>query len=236
MKLKLTVLLLVILSLSTSAAPKRTPAEIINRVAANFLKLKDAETEVRLDYRLYLFGCASHRVLKGNGFFKGPDKIKTTIDGVTYFAKGNSIRKIDQKGRKFYVRLINAVDAGVGFHPGLITHNFNLRTIKDSAEEIIIEGIPKPGILNNTEKIIFYIDPKEYLLSKFHAVLYNKYLSGTTEIDYEKIKGIWVPVGCHGKTAIQLKDYALIGVGFSLRGKNIKINTGLKDKLFEPGF
>jgi len=236
MRLKLTIILLVFLCLQATATPTRNPVDIINKVKANFLKVEDASADITLDYNLCLFGCAGHRQLTGVGYFKAPDRIKTTLDGITYFARGNRIRKIDKDGKKFYLKLVNATDASVGYHPGLITHNFSLKTIKDEPDEIVIEGIPKPGVLNNTSKVIFYIDPQRYLLTKFHAVLKNRFLSGTTNIDYEKIKGIWVPVGCHGRTAIQMQNFALVGVGFNLQSKNMKINTGLSNKFFEPGF
>jgi hypothetical protein len=118
----------------------------------------------------------------------------------------------------------------------LIPYNFFLTVIKDNPDEIVIEGIPKPGILKNVEKVIFHIDPKEYLLQKLDLILVNKNLSGTIRIDYQKIKGLWVPVGFYGRTAVEIGNGALVGMGIRLKGKNFKINTGLPDKLFDPGF
>ena len=192
--------------------------------------------DITLDYTLFLFGCSGLQRFEGKAYYKSPDKIKATLNKVTYFARGNRIRKIDKKGKRFYVRLINSLDFSPGFHAGLIPHNFSLKVIKDNTKEIVIEGIPKPGIMKNVTKVIFYIDPKEYLLRELDLTLVNRNLSGRIKIDYEKIKGLWVPVGFHGRTAIELMDNILVGMRIRLSGKNIKINPGLPDKLFDPGF
>jgi len=235
-KIILIIIFIVFLPFSTGAAPKRTPAQIISKVNTNFSKIKDATADVTLDYNLYLFGCAGRRRMTGQAYFKAPNKIKTTINDVTYFAQGNRIRKIDQKGKKFYVRLINALDASLGFNPGLIPYNFHLKIIKDNDQEIIIEGIPKPGILKNAKSATFHIDPQKYLLRHIDIAFTNIFLSGRTTIDYKQIKGIWVPIGCRGRSALETKNNALVGIGYELKLKNLKINAGLADQLFNPGF
>ena len=218
------------------APSKRSAAVIINKVNQNILKIKDATLDITLDYTLFIFGCSGLNRLKGKGYLKSPDKIKATLENETYFIQGNKIRKIDKKGKRSYLRLLHSLDFSPGFHAGLIPHNFYLTVIKDQAEEIVIEGIPKPGILKNVTKVIFYIDPKEYLLRKLDLILVNKNLSGTIKIEYKKIKDLSVPVGFYGTAAIELHNSALVGMGISLKGKNIIINTGLPDKLFDPGF
>ncbi len=228
-----------LLSFQTEAlapAPARSAAAIIEKANSNFLKIKDATADLTLDYSLFLFGCSGRNRMRGKGFYKSPDKIKATLDKVTYFARGNRIRKIDEKGKKFYVKLINSLNFGPGFHLGLIPHNFKLSVIKDDKDGIIIQGIPKPGILKHVTKVLFHIDPEGYLLRKLDLTLSRKALSGTIKIDYEKIKGLWVPVGFEGTTAIELRENALVGVRIKLRGKNVKINMGLPNNLFNPGF
>ena len=217
-------------------APKRSASAIIEKVNHNFLKIKDASMDLKLDYILFLFGCSGLQRLEGKAYYKSPDKIKATLNKITYFARGNRIRKIDEKGKRFYVRLINSLDFSPGFHAGLIPHNFSLKVLRDEKKEIVIEGIPKPGIMKNVTKVIFYIDPKEYLLRKLDLALANKNLSGGIKINYRKIEGLWVPVGFYGRTAIELRDNALVGMGIRLKGENFKINTGLPDKLFDPDF
>lgn len=214
----------------------RPATAIIEKANSNFLKIKDATADLTLDYSLFIFGCSGLHRMRGKGFYKSPDKIKAALNKVTYYARGNRIRKIDEKGKKFYVKLLNALDFSPGFHAGLIPHNFKLAVIKDDKDEIIIEGIPKPGILKHVTKVLFHIDPQGYLLRKLDLTLSNRALSGTIKIDYEKIKGLWVPVGFEGTTAIELRENALIGMRIKLRGKNIKINTGLSNNLFDPGF
>ena len=56
------------------------------------------------------------------------------------------------------------------------------------------------------------------------------------KVEYEKLDGLYIPTGFHGKTAIELKGGFLVGLGIKLKGENIQINTGLPDKLFDPGF
>ncbi len=217
-------------------APKRSAAAIIEKVNHNFLKIKDAAADITLDYSLILFGCSGLRRMQGKGYFKSPDKIRAEIEGVTYFATGNRIRKIDEKGKRYYIKLINALDFSPGFHAGLIPYNFYLKVIKDETDEIVIEGIPKPGVLKHVRKVIFHIDPQDYLLRKLDLDLTDRNLSGSINIDYEKIDGIWAPVGFEGTSAVALNSNFLIGIRIKLYGKNIRINTGLPDKLFDPGF
>ncbi len=218
------------------SSPQRSAAEIIEKLNENFSKIKDAAFDITLDYNLFLFGCSGLRRSQGHAYFKYPDKIKATLDKVTYFARGNRIRKIDEKGKRFYVRFINSLDFSPGFHPGLIPHNFNLSVVKDDKDGIVLQGTPKPGILKNVIAVNFHIDPQEYLLRRLDLILVNKNLSGKIDIDYKKIKGIWVPTGFHGTSAIELQNFSLVGLGISLKGENININNGLSDKLFNPGF
>lgn len=232
-------LLVVFAASSLSQSPQsssKEAEEIIDKVKANFFKIKDATADITLDYNLYLFGCAGNKRVYGNGYFKSPDKMQGVIDGDTYFVKGNDIRKIRKDGNKFYVRFINSIDFSIGLHPGLITHNFFINIIKNEPDEIIIEGIPKPGILKNAKKVLFKIDPKKSLLREIDVKFGNQFLGGKIKINYEKIDGHWVPVGCEGESAIELRSSVLIGYGFKLKGSNFKINTGLSDDLFKPGF
>jgi len=242
-EMRAVLLLILISSLFPSAGiaanplhPGRSAAAIIEKVNQNILKIKDASMDITLDYTLFIFGCSGLNRMKGKGYYKSPDKIKATLNHVTYFAKGNKIRKIDAEGKRFYLRLLHSLDFTPGFHAGLIPYNFFLTVIKDDPDEISIEGIPKPGILKNVEKVVFYIDPKEYLLRKLDLTLVNKNLSGTININYQKIQGLWVPVSFYGRTAIEIRDNALVGIGIKLKGENFKINNGLSDKLFDPGF
>ncbi|MEA3494288.1 MAG: hypothetical protein U9R38_07915 [Candidatus Margulisiibacteriota bacterium] len=236
MKIK-AIILLFILSftvLLTSAFAQRTPEKIVDKVKANFLKIKDAKGDLILDYNLCLFGCAGTRRLSGEAYYMAPDKLwGTNQHGNSYYARGNRILKVTKDGKKYNIKLLNAPNLAPGFHPGIIPYNFNLTLIKDDAEEIVIEGIPKPGILKNITKVTFYIDPKEYLLRKLHLTLINNRLSGDVFIKYKKIKGIWVPYETYGKSAIELSNHALIGLGFKLKTKNIKINTGFSGKSFK---
>jgi hypothetical protein len=229
-------LMLLILSPSHSATSEERVGEIMDKISAHFDNLKDATADITIDYNLYLFGCSGNRRMQGKGWWKYPDKIKSTMDGITYFAKGNRIRKIDEKGKRLYIRMLNSVNFAPGFHPGLIPYNFYLTLLQDGEEEIIIKGIPKPGTLKNVTKVIFHIDPKEYLIRYLDITVINDRLSGKMYIDYEKIDGIWVPVGFHGKSAIELASNMLVGLGIKLKGENIKLNTGLPDKIFNPGF
>lgn len=202
----------------------------------NFSKIKDATSDIILEYKIYFFGCSGRRCLRGKGYFKSPDKIKAVVDNITYFARKNNIRKIDEKGKRFYVKLKDALDFSVGFNPKLITHNFNLKVFKETKDRIVLEGIPKPGILKNVKKVFFYIDPQEYLLHELDVKFANERLGGKIKIEYQKIKGLWVPVSFAGESALVIRDGFLAGMGIKLSGENVKINTGLPDKLFNPGF
>ena len=216
--------------------PEGRVAEIMARVNHNFLKIKDAVMDLKLDYILFLFGCSGRQRLEGKGYYKSPDKIKAVVNDATYYVRGNQIRKIDENGKKYYVKLLHSLDFSPGFHAGLIPHNFFLTLTKDEPDQIILEGIPKPGVLKNVTKVIFYVDPKEYLLRELDIILVNKNLSGRIKIDYQKINDLWVPIGCYGTSAIEIRNNALVGMGIRLKGENTKINIDLSDHLFDPGF
>ena len=233
--LAIIIFVLVLLPLPSHAHQNRIN-EIISQLKANFFQIKDVQGEMILDYKLHLFGCSGTRRLNGYGYFKNPNKGTCTLDGVKWFARGNRFYKIDQKGQRWYVKLLNSLDFGIGYHPGLISHNFQLKILKDSAEQIVLEGQPKPGIFKNAKKVIFYIDPKRYLLTDVEVKFSNERLSGKSTIYYKKIGQLWVPVGCQGKSAIELSHNLLIGLSFKLKTTKVKINNSLPDKLFEPGF
>ena len=215
---------------------KRSAEEVVNRAAENFMKIKDASADIVLDWNLYFFGCSGLRRFKGHGYFKSPDKIQAELEKVNYYFIGNRMRKVDEKGKRFYVRLVNSLDFSPGYNPRLIPHNFTLSILKEDAEDIAIEGTPKPGVLKNVTKVVFHIDPKEYLLRSLDLTLADKRFSGSIKVDYQKIDGIWVPVGFKGRSAIEIRSNSLAALDISLRGENFKINPGLPDKIFEPGF
>ncbi|MFH1542242.1 MAG: hypothetical protein ABIE84_04040 [bacterium] len=235
MKIKCGLFLLLCLSHATLALSD--PATLINKVKNNFQQIKTISADITLDYNLSLLGCGTGTGWPGKLYYKSPDKLKVEFKGrETYFAQGNKIRKIDNKGKRYYVTLINAIDMSVGFHPGLITHNFNLKTLSETETEAIIEGTPKPGILKNAKKLIFYFDKERWLLTKFDVLFPNPNLSGTIEISYAKIKGLWIPTGFHGKSALEVRPGMLVGLGLNFSGKNIQVNSGLPDKVLNPGF
>lgn len=235
MKIKAIILLFTLsfIVLISAAFAQRTPEEIVEKVTANFLKIKDAKGGLLLDYNLFLFGCTGTRRISGEAYYIAPDKLwGTNQKGNRYYARGNRILKVAKDGKRYNIKLLNAPDLTLGFNPGIIPYNFYLTLIKDDPEEIVIEGLPKPGVLKNITKVTFYIDPEEYLLRKLHLTMINNRLSGDVFIKYKKIKGIWVPYEAHGKSAIELSNHALIGLGFKLKTKDLEINTNLSDKTF----
>jgi hypothetical protein len=209
---------------------------IVEQMNSTFKRIKDAQADLELEYNINLFGCTGIRRVKGKGYYKYPDKIKTTMDHTTYFAQGNRICKIDPDGKRFYVKLIDALDFSVGFHPGLIAHNFNLSVVKNEKEEIVLLGVPKPGILKNVRKIYFYIDPDNLILKELDVKFTDKRLDGKIIIDYETINGTMVPVGFQGNSALALPNGILVGMSLKLKGANVKLNSGLSPIFFEPGF
>ena len=235
MKLKIALagLCLICLSLSSAAL---TPTEIVDKLDQNFAKIKDATADITLETSLFIFGCSGKHALKGQAWYKSPDKIKAELDGVTYFGFKNSFRKIDQKGKKWYVKLINAIDFAVGYNPKLIAHNFQLSVIEENEEKIVLEGLPKPGMLKNVKKVLFFIDPQEYLLRGLDVKFFNERLGGKIDIEYQKIDGVWTPVSFSGQSAIVIREGFLVGLDIKLSSENLKINTGLPDEIFEPGF
>ena len=212
-----------------------SPEELVRRVNEKYSRVRDAHGEITLDAGLQLFGCGGIQRKKGYLWFKAPDKLKAIIGKDTYYVKGNLIRKIDGEGKRFYVRLLHAPDFSVGFNPGLITSNFNVKQIGETSSEVILEGLPKPGVLKNVKKVIFRIDQKELLLRGMDLTI-KQGISGKITIKYENIGGLTVPVSTFGKSALEMNSGILVGLTFNLTGYGLKVNTGLPDRLFEPGF
>jgi hypothetical protein len=220
----------------TPCLASRNPQEIINQFDAQYSKIKDATMDVTLDTSLQILGCSGLTRFKGKGYFKAPAKIQITLNKTIYFVHGNNIRKIDPDGKRYYVRFINAQYFTPCFNQNLIPYNFNLTTLKDGPDDIVIDGLPKPGVLKNVTKVTFHFDPKSYLLRQLDLTLINKKKPEYIYIDYKLIDGIWVPVSCHGRSAIELRAGLLVGLDLKLKGGNFQLNKGLADKIFEPGF
>lgn len=225
-----------LLIITVPALATRSPQAIVDQVTKTFLKVKDAEADLTLDIKLHLFGCAGGKRLTGHGYFMSPLLGMVTMDKEKYYAKGNDFRKIDKNGQKWYIKLLYTPDFSLGFHPGLINYNFNLKLLKDQPDEIVIEGVPKTGIMKNIEKVIFHLDPKRNLLLNFDVMLKNKRLSGKMHIDYTLIAGLWTPTRLRGTTAFEMRTGHLVGVSIDLQSQNMKINQGLASSLFDPGF
>lgn len=236
MKYRFLVIILLITSLPAwSFAPPLSPDNIVKCLSARFDQVRDGECDITLDTSLHLFGCGGVNRQKGRLYYKAPDRVMAILDKERYYIKGNNIKKIDAQGKRFYIRLLHAPDFSVGFNPRLMDHNFNLRVISSSTGEVVLEGLPKPGVLKNVKKVTFRADPSADLLRSMDLAIANN-LKGKVLIDYRVIEGLDVPVACHGRSALELNGGFLVGLIFSLKGDNFKINTGLPAKLFEPGF
>lgn len=220
----------------SSVYGSHTPEEVIAKFNQKFARINDAQAEIILDAGLQLFGCSGIQHWKGQGYFKNPDKIKVVLNETTFFARGNQIRKIEENGKRYYIKLINALDFKSGFGPQLITDNFKLSIIKETSQEIVVEGLPKPGILKNAKKVTFSFDPQEFLLRKIFVAFENQKLSGTIHVDYKKIDGRFVPTSFHGKTAVEIAGSSLAGLLLRMDSKNIRVNSGLLSGFFDPGF
>jgi len=221
----------------TKSEPQPRIFEILDKYNQIILNIKDATADLTLDSNLFLFGCSGIMRQQGKLYFKAPDKLRAdTTDHNTYFVRNNNIRKIDGEGNKFYIYLLYSLDYSVGFNANLISANFYLSLLKDSPDEIIMRGIPKPEVLKNAKEVLIYFDPKTNLLNKFEVLFTDKRFNGTIYIYYQKIDELWVPSGFQGKTAVELPNSIMVGMGLNFTIKNIKINTGLSDQFFNPGF
>lgn len=208
-----------------------SPEEIVNRLNENFSRIRDAQGEITLDTSLRIFGCGGLYRQKGYLYFKAPDRVMAVLEKTRYFIRGNNIRKIDPDGKRLYIRLIHAPDFNPGFNPRLITHNFKLKVISETGSEIVLEGLPRPGVLKNVKRVVFHIDPRENVLRSMDLAIANN-LKGKIDIKYENK----IPVATFGESALELNRGLLAGLYFNLSGKNLIVNRGLPDKLFDPGF
>jgi hypothetical protein len=226
---------ILVLAVIVWAAAGPAPSTLVDALARKFLLVRDAECDITLDTSLQLLGCGGVNRQKGQLYFKAPDRVMAVLGKERYYVRGNDIRKIDAEGKRFYIRLLHAPDFSAGFNPRLMETNFNLRVISSSSNEVVMEGLPKPGVLKNVKKVTFNADPSADLLRSMDLSI-NNGLKGKIFIDYRSIDGLDVPVACHGRSALELNGGFLVGLIFGLKGDNFKINRGLSDKLFEPGF
>ena len=210
--------------------------EVVEKVDQYFQQIKDAQVDVVLRTNLHLLGCSGGQTFTGTGYYLWPYRLKAQINGTTYFANRNQIRRIDPDGKKYYVRLLYSLDFTPGFRPSLIGHNFHLQTIKEDDQDIVIQGVPKAGVLKNVTKVIFTFSKDPYLIRDLDVKFVNKNLRGKLKIDYQQKKGLWVPVTLYGQSAVVIPGGFLVGMDLNLSGSNIKINTGLPAGLFDPGF
>jgi len=211
--------------------------EVLDKYNQILFNIKDATADITLDTTLNLFGCSGLIRQQGKGFFKAPDKLRAdTTDHNTYFVRGNYISKIDEQGKRFNISLLHSLDFGVGFNANLISQNFYLTVSKDAPDEIILKGLPKPGVLKNAREILLYFNPNTNLLDKIDVIFNDKKFNGTIYLNYKKMGDNWVPVGFQGKTAVELQNNLMVSLGIRFEAKNIKINPGLSDQIFNPGF
>jgi hypothetical protein len=232
-RLPVAALLLTILVSGALSDPASTA--LVNRLANKFLLVRDAECDITLDTSLQLLGCGGVNRQKGHLYYKAPDRVMAVLGKERYYVRGNDIRKIDEHGKRSYISLLHAPDFSVGFNPRLMDHNFHLRVISSSTAEVVLEGLPKPGVLKNVKKVTFKVDPAAELLRSMDLAIAGG-LKGKVYIDYRQIDGLSVPIACHGQSALELNGGFLAGLVFGLKGDNFQINRGLSDKLFEPGF
>ncbi|MBN2058511.1 MAG: hypothetical protein JW782_06930 [Candidatus Saganbacteria bacterium] len=230
------ILCFILLAATAWAAALPEPEQVIERFDRQFSRFQDAFGDITLDAALHLFGCSGNQRFAGKAYFKAPDKIRAELNGTTYFARANDIRKIESNGKRWYVKLINALDFHPGFNPRLIPFNFKLKTISASSEEVVIAGWPKPSVLKNVKQVNFHFDKQRDLLTKLDIILVNERLNGVIDIDYELIDGVWTPTGFKGRSAIELRPGILVGLDISLKGSNIVLNQGISDEVFNPGF
>jgi hypothetical protein len=219
---------------SPSTSFKTDPRVLFSKVATRFGEIKDAQGDFRLETKVYLFGCSGTTVYEGPAYYKYPDRIKVTVKNKTsYMAQGNIIRKTDPQGKITYYKILYAPDCSIGYRPELVPYNFDLKTIAESSAEVVIEGLPKPGVLKNVKRVVFHIDPAEYLIRKLDIIFTNEYISGSAVIHYAKVDGLVVPVATEGKSAFQLRTGALVGFDFKLTSGQMKVNAGVPDRVFD---
>ncbi len=223
------------MTLFTPALAEPAATALVDRLTAKFLRVRDARCDITLDTSLQLLGCGGVNRQKGQLFYKAPDRVMAVVGKERYYIRGNNIRKIDGEGKRYYITLIHAPDFTVGFNPRLMETNFQLQTISATSREVVMEGWPKPGVLKNVKKVIFRADPAADLLRRMDLTIANG-LKGKVNIDYQVINGLDVPVACHGQSALELNGGFLVGLVFNLKGTNFQVNTGLADRIFDPGF
>jgi len=240
------ILVLIACLMIASAAWGMDPAveDILNKIGTNQSLIKDMQADVTTVIKAELKEKKESKQ-EGRIWIKGDDKTKMEmmkpVKQIT-ITSGDMMAMIDPAtGQKFVQDLKKTrqksgqLDMGQGsktMDKKKMYDFFNLKVATASGglfggKQFVIEGSPKkPNKFLG--KVNFYIDADRYLPVKIEIFNQQGAVVSTSDIDYQKIKNIWVIA----KSVTEVK----LPVGkmkAEMKFENIKLNEGISDSVFK---
>jgi len=222
---KISTVLFLFLSFSLFSSTK-TIDEITEVLQKNAGKVQDMQAEVVMEMDLGKAGTKTQRM---KIWMKGKDKIKMEMEKQTMIMNGDKMMMDTSQGK----RVINqpttkGMPPGINLQQGIgdFFKENSGKIISQGRNKAVIELIPKDKnpMMN---KIEMTVDTKRGVITEQR--MYSNYGTTKMRMKYKNIGGIWVissidmivptPQGKVGRMKIEYK--------------NIRINKGLSDKMFE---
>ncbi|MFA4966670.1 MAG: outer membrane lipoprotein-sorting protein [Candidatus Margulisiibacteriota bacterium] len=213
--------------------------DVLNKIATNQSLIKDMQADVITVIKAEMKEKKESRQ-KGKIWVKGDDKSKMEmiepVKQVT-ITSGDKMAMIDPAtGQKFVqdLKKLREKNGQVDLGQGSKTMDkkkmydfFNLKLVKSSGKQIIIEGNPKKAN-KFLGKVNFYVDTDRYLPVKIEIYNPTGGVVSTSDIEYAKINNIWV-------ISKSVSEVKLPGgkMKAEMRFENIKVNEGISDSVFK---
>ncbi|MBU0501999.1 MAG: outer membrane lipoprotein-sorting protein [Candidatus Margulisbacteria bacterium] len=223
------------------SAADLTLEDLMGKTHANQAKIKDmyAETETVMISSMSIPGQTKKgpqkMVQKGKMWTKGSDKSKIEMLSPTKqitITNGDKMLMINpETGQKMVQDLSKIKGQGSrGQGPGEMSlekamEYFDLSLKKDN-DSYVITGIPKERN-KFMSKMEFYLDSKRWVPTKILMYGGNGKLLSRSEIEYEKISGVFVPVRNSSNVNTPMGKMEI-----EMVYSNIKVNQGIKDEVF----
>lgn len=233
--------LMLLVARTPSFAADLTLEDLMEKVQTNQGKIKDmyAETETVMISSMSIPGQTKKgpqkMVQKGKMWTKGSDKSKIEMLSPTKqitITNGDKMLMINpETGQKMVQDLSKIKGQGSrGQGPGEMSlekamEYFDLSLKKDN-DSYVITGIPKERN-KFMSKMEFYLDSKRWVPTKILMYGGNGKLLSRSEIEYEKISGVFVPVRNSSNVNTPMGKMEI-----EMVYSNIKVNQGIKDEVF----
>ncbi|NQS90154.1 outer membrane lipoprotein carrier protein LolA [Patescibacteria group bacterium] len=224
-----------------SIANALTMGELLVKIQDNQTKINDmyAETTTTISSQLTVTGNqkgAQKIIQEGRMWTKG-DKSKIEMISPTHQITINNGEKIaiisPDTGQKFVQDLSDKSGSQFGgssssqMNLDKAEEYFSLSVTQNASGDYVVTGVPRESnkILGKVE---FYVDPSLWLPNKILMYSPQGMLISQSEIKYQKISGIWVPL-----QNISDVNTPAGSMHIEMEFSNVKVNDGIDDSEFK---